>query len=262
MVGIASRYFAGRIALATAAAVVLGVVTGMDGNGHVVMYGTIVLGTAAAAFALMAGLALSVGDGDSADRQRLGDHPASPAYWPIMAAVGMGVLMVGLVTDGSLTILGVAILVVAAVEWTASAWSERLSTDQVTNQEQRARLMAPFEIPLYGALAIAVPVLLVSRVLLASSRNGASWLAIVVSSLILAFAFVLYAFPALRRTVVATVLVLGGVAVIVGGITAAVIGEREFHHHEEEHHGDEDGDDHGGDEATDEHSLGAPVVLQ
>jgi len=261
MVGIASRYFAGRITLAIAAAVVLGVVTGMDGNGHVVMYGTIVLGTAAAAFALMAGLALSVGDGDSADRQRLGDYPASPAYWPVMAAVGMGVLMVGLVTDGSLTILGAAVLLVAAVEWTASSWSERLSRDSAANAAERSRLMAPFEIPLYGALAIAVPVLLVSRVLLASSKNGASWLAIVVSTVILVFAFVLYGFPNLRRAIVATALVLGGVALIVGGITAAVIGEREFHPHEEEHHGDKDGDDDHGD-ATDDHSLGAPVVIR
>ena len=55
MLGIASRYFAGRIALATAAAVVLGLVTGMDNDGHIVMFGTIVLGTAAAAFALLAG---------------------------------------------------------------------------------------------------------------------------------------------------------------------------------------------------------------
>ena len=46
MLGIASRYFAGRIALATAAAVVLGLVTGMDNDGHIVMFGTIVLGTA------------------------------------------------------------------------------------------------------------------------------------------------------------------------------------------------------------------------
>ena len=38
MVGIASRYFAGRIALAVAAATVIGVLTGMDDTGHVVMY--------------------------------------------------------------------------------------------------------------------------------------------------------------------------------------------------------------------------------
>jgi len=259
MVGIASRYFAGRVALATVAAVVLGVATGMDGTGNVVMFGTIVLGTAAAAFALLAGLALSVGDGDSVDREKAHDHPAAPTYWPVMSAVGMGVLMVGLITDSTLTILGIAILVVAAVEWTASAWAERLSTDQAANAAHRDQMLAPFEIPLYGALAIALPILLISRVFLAASRNGASWIAIVVSSVILAFAFVLYAFPNMRRAIVATVLVLSGIGVIVAGITAAAIGEREFHHHEEHHEDDEHGDE---DHADEEHSLGAPVVMR
>jgi len=266
MVGIASRYFAGRVALATVAAVVLGLATGMDGTGHVVMFGTIVLGTAAAAFALLAGLALGVGDGDSVDREKAHDHPASPTYWPVMSAVGMGVLMVGLVTDSTLTILGVAILVVAAVEWTASAWAERLSTDQAANAAHRDQVLAPFEIPLYGALAIALPILLVSRVFLAASRNGASWIAIAVASVILAFGFVLYNFPNMRKAIVATILVLSGIGVIVAGITSAAIGEREFHPHVEhdeggdEGHGDEGDEGHADD--TSEHSLGAPVVVR
>ncbi|MDG2114297.1 MAG: hypothetical protein P8N02_17000 [Actinomycetota bacterium] len=257
MVGIASRYFAGRVTLATAAAVVLGVATGMDGTGHLVMFGTIVLGTAAAAFALLASLALSVGDGDSADRERAHAHPALPAYWPIMAALGMGVLMVGLVTDGILTILGISLLIIAALEWTVSAWSERLSTDAAANATERDRLAAPLEIPLYGALGIAIPVVLISRILLASSRNGASWIAIAMSSAILAFAFVIYTMPQLRKSIVATVLVLAGVGVIVAGITAAAIGERDFHHHEEEH-------DDGGDEADEQSApaLNAPVVVR
>ncbi len=265
MVGIASRYFAGRVALATAAAVVLGIATGMDGTGHVVMYGTIVLGTAAVAFALLAGLALSVGDGDSVDREKAHAHPAAPTYWPVMSALGMGVLMVGLVTDSTLTILGIAILVVAAVEWTASAWAERLSTDQAANAAHRDQMLAPFEIPLYGALAIALPILLLSRVFLASSRNGASWIAIALSLVMLGFAFVLYAFPNMRRPIVATILVLSGIGVIVAGITSAAIGEREFHPHVEHDDGDEERSDEGDEshaDDTSEHSLDAPVVVR
>ena len=87
MVGIASRYFAGRIALAVAAATVIGVLTGMDDTGHVVMYATIVLGTAGGAFALLAALALTVGDSDSPDREHAHTFRPVPAYWPIMAAV-------------------------------------------------------------------------------------------------------------------------------------------------------------------------------
>ena len=256
MVGIASRYFAGRIALAAAAAVAIGVLTGADGTGHVVMYATVVLACAAGAFALLFALALTVGDGDSLDRQHAHQHPAVPAYWPIMAAVGMGVLMVGLVTEAVLSVAGVALLVISAVEWTMSAWAEHLSVDPETNAAERARLLRPFEISLYGALAIAAPVLLASRIFLSASKTAASWAAIVISAVILAFAFALYAKPLLRRSIVASMLVLGGVALIVSGIAAAVIGEREFHHGgghaiSEEH--DEPGSGH----ADDEHGTGA-----
>ena len=231
MVGIASRYFAGRIALAVAAATLIGVLTGMDGTGHVVMYATIVLGTAGAAFALLAALALTVGDGDSPDREHSHTFRPVPAFWPIMAAFGMGLLMVGMVTDAILSIAGIALLVISAVEWTMSAWAEHLSADAAANAVERARLLRPFEISLYGALAIAVPVVLASRVLLASSKNGASAVAIAISAAILAFAFVISAKPQLRRSIVATTLVLGGVALIVAGIASAVKGEREFHPH-------------------------------
>ena len=105
--------------------------------------------------------------------------------------------------------------------------------------------------------------MLVSRIFLASSKNGASWFAIIASSLVLAFAFVLYAKPDLRKAVVASVLVLGGLALIVGGIAATARGERDFHHHDEDHHGEED---HGEEShSSDEHSAPdhrLPVVIK
>ena len=254
MLGIASRYFAGRIAVAAAAAIILGIVTGLDETGHVVMFGTIVLGTAAAAFALLTALALSLGDNDSIDRERSHSYPATPAYWPVMSAFGLGLLMVGLTTDGFIAILGLATIITASVEWTVSAWADRLSKDQVANATERDRLIAPFEIPLYGALSLAIPVLLISRVFLAASRNNASWIALGLSSVVLAFAFVLYAKPEIRRAIVATALVAAGAGLIVAGITSAAIGERDFHPHEV--HQDEDIEHENDSEATDyeEHS--------
>ncbi len=250
MVGIASRYFAGRIALAAAAAMAIGLLTGMDGTGHVAMYATIVLGVAAGAFALLFALALTVGDGDSLDREHSYQHSPTPAYWPIMAAVGLGVLMVGLVTDALLAIAGIALLVISAIEWTMSAWAEHLSTDVASNAVERARLLRPFEIALYGALGIAVPVVLASRIFLTVSKTAASYAALAISAAILAFAFVLYSKPLLRRAVTASVLVLGGVALIVAGITSAAIGEREFH---QPGHAEVSGDhahDHGDESGT------------
>jgi len=123
-------------------------------------------------------------------------------------------------------------------------------------------LLAPFEIPLYGGLAIAVPVFLGSRVLLAVSRNGASWIAVAASTVVILFAFLLYMKPDLRKPIVATGLLLGGLAVIAGGIIGAVAGERDFEQHHEELHpvadegeGDTEGESH-------ESSLAAPVVIR
>ncbi len=234
MVGIASRYFAGRIALTAFATTVVGLATGIDGTGHVVMYATVVLGTASGAFILMASLSLTAGDSDSGDRHHAHSHPALPAYWPVMAALGMGLLMLGLVIDSIFTVIGLGVLLIAAVEWTLSAWSERLSLDQTANEVQRQRLVRPLEISLFSALGIATPVLLVSRVFLAASRNAASWIAIGAAASIMVFAFVLYGLPQMRRRIVATMLVLVAVGVIVVGIAAAAIGEREFHPHSEQ----------------------------
>ena len=89
---------------------------------------------------------------------------------------------------------------------------------------------------------------------MAASKSNASWIALGLSSLVLAFAFVLYAKPQIRRAIVATALVVAGAGLIVAGIASAAIGERDFHHHEEHH--DEDTEHESESEATDyeEHS--------
>ena len=161
-------------------------------------------------------------------------------------------LMVGLVTDSLLAIAGVALLLISAIEWTMSAWAEHLSTDAASNAIERSRLLRPFEISLYGALGIAIPVVLASRIFRTVSKTAASFAAIAIAAVVLAFAFLVYAKPQLRRAVTASMLVLGGIALIVAGITSAVIGEREFHHAGD--HAEADGhaetDDHGTGESS------------
>ena len=61
----------------------------------------------------------------------------------------------------------------------------------------------------------------------------------------------------------ASVLVLGGLALIVGGIAATARGEREFHHHDHDHDKEHGDDNHV--EGDAEHSapaLDAPVVIK
>lgn len=241
MLGIASRYFAGRIALAAAAAVFIGLATGADGEGHIAFYATIVFGGAAAAFALLSALTLTVGDGDSADANSAASQPIQPAYWPLVAALGMGLVMIGVVIDAIFTIGGLVLMTIAAIEWTMCAWAERLGGTPEENEAERRRLLKPFEIALFGAAGIAVPVALFSRVLLAVERNAASYVTIIVSAVILLFAFMLYLLPQMRRAIVASTLFVACVALIAAGITAAAIGERDFHHHDDSETHDETG---------------------
>ncbi|MCB1003853.1 MAG: hypothetical protein KDB35_06670, partial [Acidimicrobiales bacterium] len=77
-------------------------------------------------------------------------------------------------------------------------------------------------------------VVLFSRVLLATPKSGSTGLAIVVALLVLGVATLIATRPRLSANLIAALLLLGGIAVLVGGITAASVGTRDF----EEHHED------------------------
>ncbi len=161
--------------------------------------------------------------------------PADVSYWPVVGAFAVAVVVLGLVISSVLFVVGLVIAGIVVIEWMVQAWSERATGDPEVNRQIRNRLMYPFEIPLVGAIGIAVVVLAVSRVLLALPANGSSAIAIVVAALVLGTSALIAARPTLSRNMVTAVLVLGALAVIVGGIVAAATGEREFEEHEEEH---------------------------
>jgi len=121
------------------------------------------------------------------------------------------------------------IVAAMAIEWTMTNWSEKLTGDPTRNREMRENLLRPIEIPLLSLMGIGVLVLAVSRILLASSVNGAVVVATVIGVGIFALAFFISARPAIPRGVLQSILALGFVAIIVGGIVAAANGEREFH---------------------------------
>jgi len=231
MVGTATKYYFGISLLLMGAATVFGIGTGADSAGNVAFIGTAILGTTALSAAFLAFMSMEVGDGPSPDRQRESTYELVPTYWPVMMSVGIGVLGVGLVINTQLAILGLFVMIAATIEWTLSAWADHRSTDVAANYAQRRVIATPFEVPLYGSLAIAVPVYLISRVLLAVSPAAASLIALGASVVILVGAFGLYAFPDMRKALVTSMLALSATALIVGGVVAAAIGEREIEPH-------------------------------
>ena len=214
-------------------------------------YGYTVLMTAAAASGFIGLLLIAFRDaGPTAQAGALAiesapltQAPADASYWPVFAAFGLGVLMVGFVVDRSLVLTGAILLAIAAIEWTAKAWSERATGDPVANRELRNRIMHPFEIPLGGFAFVAIVFVGISRVLLAVSKTNSVIIGGIVAVLIFAACVAVAVRPPLRRNVLAIIVVLFAIGIIGAGIASAVVGEREFEQHGggESHSGEDEG---------------------
>jgi len=152
--------------------------------------------------------------------------PFGISWWPLVAAFSAGIVVVGLAFSTVLFYVGLVGLVVAAFEWTVRAWSERATADPALNQEYRNRLMRPLEVPVGAVLVIAVLGLAVSRILLAISGNAAAYLIIVLAAVVFGLANLLASRPELKRPVIITVLVVGALALIGGGIAAGIAGPK------------------------------------
>lgn len=153
--------------------------------------------------------------------------PFGLSFWPLLAAFSVGLVVVGAAVSTSLLVIGCIGLVVAAFEWTVRAWSERATGDPALNREIRNRFMLPVEIPIGAAIGIGILVFSVSRILLAVSQLGATFFIIIVASLVFVVAIVLANRPHLKRSVLVAVLLIGGLALIGGGIAGGIAGPRE-----------------------------------
>lgn len=246
------KFFFGLFGAFCAAALVYGYTTGGNhvgpislgwkgGVGDHIGYGVLV---ALAGVSLTVSLVLvSFRDADASAQARLQnlaevltDQPVAASFWPVVAAFGMGAAAVGLVLHPMVFVLGLALIFLSLIEWTMDAWSDRATGDTSVNRELRNRIMAPIEIPVVGALAVGVIVLAASRILLTVSKLEAVWVAGVVSALILVLAWVHTNRPGLGRRLVRILGPVAALLLVVGGVLAAVAGEREFVHHEVDHH--------------------------
>lgn len=253
MITTGSKFFYGLAALLVVTAVVYGYSTG-GGNvgpvslgykgavGELIGY-TILMGAGfAAAFVGFAVTAFRDADPE-AGAELLGiDAPPVPtvpgtSYWPIVGAFGAVVTVVGLVLNNVFFVAGLIALGAVAIEWTMQTWAERATGDPAVNREIRNRIMFPLEVPIAGALAIAVLIIGYSRVFLALSAANAVWAALAIAAIIFFVGTLLASRPTLRTDLVAGLLVVLAVATIGFGIFAAMAGERDF-----EHHGEEEGD--------------------
>ena len=166
--------------------------------------------------------------------------PAHLAHWPVVGAFGAAIVVLGLAISNVLFVVGCFVLLGVLVEWMVLAWSDHATGDPETNRLLRARMMAPFEVPLAGFLVVAGTVLAISRLLLTSSELGAVAVATVLGLLILGVGAVIATRPRISPNVVAGVLSVLAVGFVVVGVASAARGERFIERHSDEH--SEEGD--------------------
>jgi len=165
--------------------------------------------------------------------------PASTNYWPIVGGFSIAAAVLGLAIGTPMFVVGMAGLAIVTVEWAVRAWSDRATGDAEVNRGIRNRLMHPIEVPAMAVLGIGGLVLAISRILLALPKIGSYLVFGLVPALVLAVGALIVLRPKLSQSVIAALLLVGGLAVLAGGIVAAIAGERDVEHHNEEHGGEE-----------------------
>jgi hypothetical protein len=167
--------------------------------------------------------------------------PGGPSYFPIIAAFGAGLIVVGLVVGPAFVVAGLLVIAAMVIEWGIQAWSDRATGDPAVNRSIRNRLMYPVEVPALALIGIAVFVYSVSRILLVIPKTGGYFVFGAVPVLILAVAWLLTARPKVNPNLLTALLLVGGLAVLAGGVVGASLDEREVEPHEEEEEHEQEG---------------------
>ncbi len=154
--------------------------------------------------------------------------------WPLAAGVAITLGVAGFVLGPLASFAAMAVGAVTAVGWLGRVSAER--TGRYAN-------LLPLGLPVLGLFAIASLMFFMSRILLAVSEQGSTWIALVVAVLIMAGGTVFALRPEISGRTMAVVLAIGGVLMLGGGLVAAAIGERTIEHTVE--HDSEGATEHG-----------------
>ncbi len=258
MITTGSKFFFGLSAAAFVAAIFYAIASNGGEIGMDALLGTVTLGYKGgsgdqygyAVLMALSGAALFLGcvvvsfrDADAAAQASLlglevapgAPIPQGASYLPVIAAFGAGAVALGVVIGSQMVFLGAGIIAAATFEWAIRAWSERATGDPAVNRELRNRLLYPVEVPVLAVVGIAVFVLSISRLLIALPTIGAYLIFGGVPAIILLVGWLFTAKPNINKNLVAAVLVVGGIAVLAGGVIGASVGPRTIEeHHEEE----------------------------
>ncbi len=227
-----SKLLIGSAVVATIAAVVYGLAQGGSlGTGGLIF--------AAIALSFLAGVNVFTRDADvsAMDTAVLTESPAATrtppgTMWPIVAAIGGVLVVVGLVTYPPVFIFGIIALLGAAVEWMIEAWSERASADMQYNADVRGRLAHPLEFPLLAVIGVVVLVYSFSRIMLWLSKTSGPALFATIAALVLLIGFLVAFRPSIRTGAIGALCTIAALGLVAGGASAALAGQRTIDPHE------------------------------
>jgi hypothetical protein len=263
MITTGSKWFYGLGAVSLVLAAAYGWTTGGDGLGPLTAgykgavgdhFGYTVLLSGAVVSLFLGSVSSAVRDADAEAVARVAGTETVPAaipsptsYWPAIAAFGVGLVVVGLVSSAVLVVFGLVALGAVLIEWAVQTWADRATGDPAANRQIRNRLMNPIEFPAAGLLAIAVVVVAFSRVFLAVSSDDAVWIGVGLAATIVMLGFFFASRPRVSANLIVGVLLVAAVGLIGAGIGAAVAGQREIH---------DEGEDKGQEPGPGEGALG------
>jgi hypothetical protein len=219
-----SKYFLGLTALSAVAAVIYMIVVNPSDLGSVALISLV------AASGLVSGLVLftrdaTVASADAAHAAKAGPESAGP--WPIVTALGVAVMLLGVATIQQVLIVGAAVALLGAAEWLVVDWADKASADGAFNRFVRSRALSAIELPVFAAIGAGLIAVSFSRIMLAVSKSGGAVLFIVISAAILVVGFLVAFKPAFRGKVVTVLSGLAAVALLAAGVVSATSGERE-----------------------------------
>jgi len=228
-----SKYFFGITFLGAIAFAVYMFLIGESAIGGTALFGLV------GATGLLTALVLFTRDGSNGEEGVAASTVApTSSMWPLIAAVGATLLLVGTITAPVVTLLGVVLLLAALVEWSVLSWSERASSDAVFNALLRKRLLNPIEFPVIAAVGLGVIIISFAHITLAVGKSVGAIAFIVLGSLVLAAGVLFSVRPSLKRGLVTGICVFGAVGIVAAGIAGAGVGLREdlVHAKEEGHY--------------------------
>jgi hypothetical protein len=229
-----SKLFLGATTIALIATLVFGIATGGD------TYWTAMIGliSATVALAFLTAINFFVRDCNVGSMQP-DATTASPAaqptprnsMWPAVSALGLGLVVVGIITEPIVFKAGIVALLAVMLEWMVQAWSERASSDDAYNASVRKRVLHPLEFPVLGAIGLAIIVYSFSRIMLFASKQAGPAIFGVIAALVLLGGFLFATKASLKKSVSAGVCTIAALGLISTGAVMAIDGEREIHAH-------------------------------